>query len=94
MEVIREINYGVLKTARGYAVATSVRVERGMDGVPRLYYSASTEMVYKKMDFAMKKADSFVRRLYGNGTDFQGNTIITKFKNVGQLDPAGSPVTK
>jgi hypothetical protein len=79
-----EVVYGVIKTHNGFTICTEVSVKKlQYDTKERLYWRTCTGITYKKLDFAMKKADDFVKRCNKNFVNFEGKQIIFKFINVG-----------
>jgi hypothetical protein len=86
--------YGVAQTPRGYAVALDVKAEKlQFDDKVRLYYRIFGDTRYKKLDFAIKKADERVRHLHQDFINFQGKQVKFSFKNVGLLPEARTEVS-
>ena len=87
--------YGIEKTSRGYAIALDVEVKKlQFDTETRLYYRTFGDIRYKKLDFAMKKADERVRHLYQDFVNFQGIQLKFTFENKGLLPEARTVMDK
>lgn len=78
------IVYGIIKCHSGFRVCTEVQVKKmNFDTKERLYWRACENMTYKKLDFAMKKADEFMKRCNKNFVNFQDIMVVFNFINVG-----------
>ena len=77
MEVVK--TYGIHKNNRGrYAITTDI----SDDG--QRYY-ASYDLTYAKPDFALAKAENFVKSCYKDFVNFQNIPIHFIFKNMGEV---------
>ncbi len=73
--------FGVVKSHNGrFTVITDVEFRHG-----RYVYHSVLGLNYKKYDFAIKKAESFVKGCYKNFTNFQDNQVVFSFKNMGLI---------
>ena len=45
----------------------------------------SYDLHYAKPDFAIKKAESFVKGMHRNFVDFLGRQVIFEFENMGEI---------
>ena len=69
--------YGIRKNASGrYAVTTDISEDR-------LYYTASNYLTYSKAEFALRKAEAFIKSCHHDFVNFQGIPIHFEFKNMG-----------
>lgn len=85
--------YGLRPVNKGWAICTDVKLSKGQDGILRMYYHTS-ELAYKKYSFAMEKANEFMKSLYKDFVNFQGNKVEFGFINLEILPEAGKPITE
>lgn len=72
--------YGIYRNSRGrFAVTTDISDDK-------TYYTASYDLTYAKAEFAIRKAESFIKSCYKDFINFQGEAIHFKFKNMGLVN--------
>ena len=72
--------YGIYKNAKGrYAITTDISDDK-------TYYTASYDLTYARAEFAIKKAENFIKHCYKDFVNFQGIPIHFEFKNMGQVN--------
>ena len=72
--------YGIYKNVRGrYAITTDISEDK-------TYYSASYDLTYAKPEFALLKAEAFIKHCYKDFVNFQGIPIHFEFKNMGLIN--------
>ena len=72
--------FGITRNNNGrYAVTTDISADKTR-------YNASYDLTYVKADFALRKAEDFIRSCYQDFTNFQGEPIQFKFKNMGLIN--------
>ena len=68
--------YGITKNCRGrYAITTDITEDKQR-------YNASYDLTYVNPDFALKKAEAFIKHCHKDFIDFQGNQAHFEFKNM------------
>jgi len=69
--------YGIKQLNSGrWAIALDVSEDKK-------YYSVKQELAYKRQDFAIEKAKSFIKRCYKNFRRGNGELVEFEFKNMG-----------
>jgi len=71
--------FGIRQTVNGrYAITTDI----SEDG---RYYTQSDLLTYARPEFALRKAENFVRHCYKDHVNFQGNQVRFEFVNMGLI---------
>jgi len=72
--------YGIFKNNKGrYAVTTDISEDRTQ-------FCASYDLTYARPDFALTKAEQFIKACYKDFVNFQGEHIHFVFKNMGLIN--------
>ena len=72
--------YGIRKNYKGrYAVTTEISEDK-------TYYWMSDCQTYSKPEFALLKAEAFIKRCHKDFVNFQGVPIHFEFKNMGLVN--------
>ena len=74
--------FGVYKNYDGkYAIVQDISEDKK--------YFHKFDLSYKKIDFALQKAEKITKEMYTNFVNFQGDEIIFNFVNMGLINPEG-----
>lgn len=72
--------YGIYKTYGGrYAIVTDISGNNE-------YYEKHPDLSYVDPDFALRKAEKFIKSVYSNFIDWNGAKVCFQFKNMGLLN--------
>ena len=89
--VTSKITYGITQTYNGdYALTSNIVPAQWDNSI--LLGSVSYDLRYKRLEFALKKADSFYRTCYKDFINFQGKQIHFVFENLGLIKLGKSEV--
>ncbi len=84
MEIRKYVEkYGIRQNGNRYAIVTSYKDkdENGFGPTMNTHYNLS----YVNADFALKKAEKFIKGMHHDFIDFLGRQVIFEFENVGLI---------
>jgi hypothetical protein len=70
--------FGIIQNGSRYAVVTEISEDGNL-------FNQSYEMNYARAEFALAKAEKFVRRCHRDFTNFQGIPVHFEFVNMGLI---------
>jgi hypothetical protein len=72
--------YGIFKNSRGrYAITTDISDDKK-------YYYASYSLTYVNPEFALHKAEQFIKSCHKDFVNFRGEQVHFEFKNMGLIN--------